>query len=123
MLPSLCGIGDEGNGSATGRPAGKKSAELDEVPSGTEDGKQRNKSLWGKLKTKLKIVLSVYQIQNALPWLLPTVAYPSAFEGLVTWMSFIELDFIRIVPMSCVFPYNFFNKLFGSTMFHWPWRR
>ena len=59
----------------------------------------------------------MYQIQNALPWLLPSVSYPSVFEGLVTWMSFIELDFIRIVPMSCVFPYNFFNKLFGSTMF------
>ena len=70
-----------------------------------------------KLKTKLKIVLSVYQIQNALPWLLPSVSYPGAFEGLTGWMTFIELDFIRIVPMSCMFPYNFFNKLFGSTMF------
>ena len=70
-----------------------------------------------KLKTKLKIVLSVYQIQNALPCLLPSVSYPGAFEGLVNGMSFIDLDFVRIVPMSCVFPYNFFNKLFGSTMF------
>ena len=41
-----------------------------------------------KLKTKLKIVLSVYQIQNALPWLLPSVSYPGAFEGLVNGMSF-----------------------------------
>jgi hypothetical protein len=105
--------------------------EIDDVPDGTDgapgtetkkDSKKDlfaklNTNLLGKLKTKFKIVLSVYQIQNALPWLMPSVSYPGAFEGLVSWMSFIELDFIRIVPMSCVFPYNFFNKLFGSTMF------
>ena len=123
--------GEEEDDEAAQGAAGKDGAALDDVPDGTEgapgtetekDAKKDlfaklNTSLWAKLKTKLKIVLSVYQIQNALPWLLPSVSYPSAFEGLVTWMSFIELDFIRIVPMSCVFPYNFFNKLFGSTMF------
>ena len=114
--------------------AGKDGAALDDVPDGTEgapgaDTKKKKKTdlfatigkfqgdFVAKLKTKLKIVLSVYQIQNALPWLLPSVSYPGAFEGLVNGMSFIELDFVRIVPMSCVFPYNFFNKLFGSTMF------
>ena len=29
-------------------------------------------------QTKLKILLAVYQIQNALPWALPYVAYPDA---------------------------------------------
>ena len=65
----------------------------------------------------------MYQIQNALPWLLPSVAYPSAFEGLVSWMSFIELDFIRIVPMSCVFPYNFSTNCLDLRCSRWPWRR
>jgi hypothetical protein len=113
--------------------AGKDGAALDDVPDGTEgapgaDTKKKKTDLFAtigkfqgdfvaKLKTKLKIVLSVYQIQNSLPWLLPAVSYPGTFEGLTGWMTFIELDFIRIVPMSCMFPYNFFNKLFGSTMF------
>ena len=52
------------------------------------------------VQTKLKILLAVIQIQNALPWTLPFVSYPEPFEALVAWMSFIELDFVRIVPMS-----------------------
>ena len=85
--------------------AGKDGAALDDVPDGTEgapgaDTKKKKKTdlfatigkfqgdFVAKLKTKLKIVLSVYQIQNALPWLLPSVSYPGAFEGLVNGMSF-----------------------------------
>jgi len=83
--------------------AGKDGAALDDVPDGTEGAPgagtkkkktdlfaqmgKSNASFWAKLKTKLKIVLSVYQIQNALPWLLPSVSYPGAFEGLVNGMS------------------------------------
>ena len=59
----------------------------------------------------------MYQIQNALPWALPYVAYRTAFEAVVAWMSFVELDFVRIVPMSCMMPYSFFDKLFVSTIF------
>ena len=85
--------------------AGKDGAALDDVPDGTEgapgaDTKKKKKTdlfatigkfqgdFVAKLKTKLKIVLSVYQIQNALPWLLPSVSYPGVFEGLVNGMSF-----------------------------------
>ncbi len=68
------------------------------------------------MQTKLKILIAVYQIQNALPWTLPFVSYPDAFEALVNWLSFIELDFVRIIPMECAMPHNFFDKLFASTM-------
>ena len=53
------------------------------------------------VQTKLKILLAVYQIQNALPWALPYISYPDAFDTVIAWMSFIELDFVRIVPI-CV---------------------
>ena len=69
------------------------------------------------VQTKLKILLAVIQIQNALPWTLPFVSYPEPFEALVAWMSFIELDFVRIVPMSCMMSYSFFDTLLASTLF------
>ena len=31
-------------------------------------------------------------------------------------MSFIELDFVRIIPVECMMPHNFFYKLFASTI-------
>ena len=33
----------------------------------------------------------------------------------MSWMSFIELDFVRIIPVECMMPHNFFYKLFAST--------
>ena len=60
-------------------------------------------------------MIAVYQFQYALPWTLHFVSYPDAFEALVSWMSFIELDFVRIIPVECMMPHNFFYKLFAST--------
>jgi hypothetical protein len=132
--------GEEEDDEAAQGGAGKDGAALDDVPDGTEgapgaDTKKKKKTdlfatigkfqggFVAKLKTKLKIVLSVYQIQNALPWLLPSVSYPGAFEGLVNGMSFIELDFVRIVPMSCVFPYNNSTNSLDLRCSRWSWRR
>ena len=98
-------IAEEAEEEEAAQGAGKDGAALDDVPDGTEgapgaDTKKKKKTdlfatigkfqgdFVAKLKTKLKIVLSVYQIQNALPWLLPSVSYPGAFEGLVNGMSF-----------------------------------
>ena len=81
-----------------------------------ETEEERREKLIQSAQTKLKILMVVYQIQNALPWTLPFVAYPEAFEAVVAWMSFIELDFVRIIPVECMMPHNFFYKLFASTI-------
>ena len=75
--------------------------EEDSEKAAEEEEEERRKTFWESVQTKLKILIAVYQIQNALPWTLPFVSYPDAFEALVSWMSFIELDFVRIVPI-CV---------------------
>ena len=68
------------------------------------------------LKTKFKIVLGIYQIQDALPWTIPTVSFPKAFEALVAWTSFLEFNVVQILPMSCLRPFNFFDKLLAMTV-------
>ena len=70
------------------------------------------------LKTKFKIVLGVYQIINAIPWTIPTVSFPKAFEALIGWTSFLELNIIQILPISCLQPsFNFYGKLLVVTLF------
>ena len=62
--------------------------------------KRRSARPFGRACTKLKILIAVSNTERLL-WTLPYVSYPDAFEALVSWMSFIELDFVRIVPV-CV---------------------
>ena len=52
-----------------------------------EKEEEERKTFWESVQTKFKILIAVYQIQNALPWTLPFVSYPDAFEALVSWMS------------------------------------
>ena len=92
-----------------GRDATKEDLEKDDeeddddaaAQAAEAEEEEERKTFWESVQTKLKILIAVYQIQNALPWTLPYVSYPDAFEALVSWMSFIELDFVRIVPV-CV---------------------
>ena len=88
---------EEDEGSSTKEDDEEEDAEK----AAEEEEEERRKTFWESVQTKLKILIAVYQIQNALPWTLPYVSYPDAFEALVSWMSFIELDFVRIVPV-CV---------------------
>ena len=77
---------------------------------------QKSAELRRSLNTKFKIVLGIYQIQDALPWTIPTVSFPKAFEALVAWTSFLEFNVVQILPMSCLRPFNFFDKLFAMTV-------
>ena len=90
-------------------------AAADQAAEDEKEEEEERKTFWESVQTKFKILIAVYQIQNALPWTLPFVSYPDAFEALVSWMSFIELDFVRIIPVECMMPHNFFYKLFAST--------
>ena len=77
---------------------------------------QKSAELRRSLNTKFKIVLGIYQIQDALPWTIPTVSFPKAFEALVAWTSFLEFNVVQILPMSCLLPFNFFDKLLAMTV-------
>jgi len=85
----------------------------------TSTGQEGNGSTWAEtrcsLHTKFKIILGVYQIQDALPWTIPTVSFPKAFEALIAWTSFLEFNVVQILPVSCLRPFNFFDKLFAMT--------
>ncbi|KAK7239235.1 calcium ion binding protein [Aureococcus anophagefferens] len=51
----------------------------------------------------------------ALPWTIPTVSFPKAFEALIAWTSFLEFNVVQILPVSCLRPFKFFDKLFAMT--------
>ena len=57
----------------------------------------------------------IHQIQDALPWTVPTVSFPKAFEALIAWTSFLEFNVVQILPISCLRPFKFFDKLFAMT--------
>ena len=40
-----------------------------------EEEEEERKTFWESVQTKFKILIAVYQIQNALPWTLPFVSY------------------------------------------------
>ena len=88
--------------------------------SGGEEVQTEEEARWAKtrrsLKTKFKILLGVYQVQDALPWTLPTVSFPKAFEALVTWMSFLELNIVQVLPLSCLRPFSYFDRLLAMTV-------
>ena len=105
---------DDGEARAAADDDDEAKAAADQAAEDEAEEEER-KTFWESVQTKFKILIAVYQIQNALPWTLPFVSYPDAFEALVSWMSFIELDFVRIIPVECMMPHNFFYKLFAST--------
>ncbi|KAH8065449.1 calcium ion binding protein [Aureococcus anophagefferens] len=53
---------------------------------------------------------------DALPWTLPTVSFPKAFEALIAWTSFLEFNVVQILPIACLRPFNFFDKLLAMTV-------
>jgi hypothetical protein len=86
----------------------------------TSTGQEGNGSTWAEtrrsLHTKFKIILGVCQIQDALPWTIPTVSFPKAFEALIAWTSFLEFNVVQILPIACLRPFNFFDKLLAMTI-------
>ena len=62
-------------------------AAVDQAAEDEKEEEEERKTFWESVQTKFKILIAVYQIQNALPWTLPFVSYPDAFEALVSWMS------------------------------------
>ena len=62
-------------------------AAADQAAEDEAEEEEERKTFWESVQTKFKILIAVYQIQNALPWTLPFVSYPDAFEALVSWMS------------------------------------
>ena len=72
---------------------------------------------WRKVEIKFKIVLSVYQVQNSTPWTLSFVKFPKVFEVLTKWTSVFELNWIRILPLDCLFGrFSYYDQLVATTI-------
>ena len=87
----------------------------DEAMKGEEDKFMDRKRMLS-LKTKVKILVGVFQVQNALPAVLPAITYPAGFETVLAWTSIFEFDFLRIMPVSCVRKVSFYDTLLVTTL-------
>ncbi|KAH8049697.1 hypothetical protein JL722_11763 [Aureococcus anophagefferens] len=68
------------------------------------------------LLTKLKIVIGVFQIIDALPWSLPMVTLPEAFQTLIEWTSVLELNLVRVLPFDCFMRMDYYRTILIATM-------
>ncbi|KAK7236791.1 calcium ion binding protein [Aureococcus anophagefferens] len=42
--------------------------------------------------------------------------HDAAFEALIAWTSFLEFNVVQILPIACLRPFNFFDKLLAMTV-------
>ena len=58
-----------------------------------------------------------YQVQNALPGIMPSVRFPKAFQALTKCMSVFDLDWLKLVPLSCLgSSFSFYDELLVKTL-------
>ena len=75
---------DDGQARAAADDDDEAKAAADQAAEDDAEEEEERKTFWESVQTKFKILIAVYQIQNALPWTLPFVSYPDAFEALVS---------------------------------------
>ena len=94
-----------------GRVATRSSQNDDEGRAWWHDARYRS------IYMKFKIVLGTYQVQNALPWVLPEVDFPASFHSLSSGTAALELDVGRFLPLACLIgPVSFYDRLFLATL-------
>ena len=65
--------------------------------------------------TKLKITVVTYQIVSAIPSVF-SVTLPRRFTSLLRIFSFVNLDFVSLLPLQCSTNYTFIDELLISTL-------
>jgi hypothetical protein len=68
-----------------------------------------------KAGAKGKIMLSFMQVLNQIK-LVYTIPFPAVFSSFLGSLGFANLDFLTMVGMGCVAPFNFYGKLLAMTL-------
>ena len=64
---------------------------------------------------KLKIFTSFQQVLQGLAGVFQ-ISWPAAFKELLSWLSVFNFDFLSILPIDCVLPYNYISGLYVRTL-------
>lgn len=70
------------------------------------------------LLVKLRVLISTLQVLSQFG-IVYSIPYPPIYTQLLRWLSLVQLDFISVVPLECIFPEyaNFFLSLALRTLF------
>lgn len=67
-----------------------------------------------KFQSKLKIVVSLFQIVTSLPWTL-SITFPPIFSWFLSVLYLFNFEASGIVPMNCITSTNFLTELIATT--------
>ncbi|KAH8086154.1 calcium ion binding protein [Aureococcus anophagefferens] len=110
---------DGGDGLGELRTSGSKSSLGDGLATRTTAGggaEQEEDATSGSVMTKLKIIISTYQIATSLPWTLPQVDFPKVFEDVLKLGSIVNLSLISFAKSECFGDITYFDKLLFTTL-------
>jgi len=108
--------------SSSGRPTGGKTTPLAACSESSDDGDDgdlihRRKRMLKSIMTKIKIVVATYQISSAIPWVLPGVHFPLAFERVLEAISAVGLNTLGLGSTRCVVRLTYFPSLVVATTY------
>ena len=110
---------DGGDGLGELQTSGSKSSLGDGLATRTTAGggaEQEEDATSGSVMTKLKIIISTYQIATSLPWTLPQVDFPKVFEDVLKLGSIVNLSLISFAKSECFGDITYFDKLLFTTL-------
>jgi len=67
-----------------------------------------------KMQSKVKIVVTLFQIVTSLPWVL-SVQFPNVFSWFLSILYLFNFEMSGIIPLDCVMDNNFFYELIVAT--------
>jgi len=69
-----------------------------------------------ELKTKIKIAVSLLQVMQMVPGVLPFIEWPSVFLGFLNAMGIFNLSIFQVLQADCIHPNNFYDRLLLHTL-------
>ena len=80
---------------------------------GVQDNSGANKAVFmTTVRVFARILLSFYQVLSQLPFVFPEVKFPNVYEKFLSALSFVNLNFVQLLPVKCVRPStDFFDRL------------
>mmetsp|Transcript_25417 Transcript_25417/g.60555 ORF Transcript_25417/g.60555 Transcript_25417/m.60555 type:complete len:1120 (-) Transcript_25417:137-3496(-) len=69
-----------------------------------------------ELKTKIKIAVSLLQVMNMVPGVLPFIEWPSLFLSFVNALGIFNLSIFQVLQADCIHPNSFYDRLLVNTL-------
>ncbi|CAE7240635.1 unnamed protein product [Symbiodinium natans] len=69
-----------------------------------------------EVKTKIKIAVSLFQVMNMVPGVLPFIEWPSIFLSFLNVLGIFNLSIFQVLHADCIHPNTFYDRLLVHTL-------